>query len=428
MNTPVAAGAPPARAASALLRAAFGTALAGNTIGAVGFPLFVLDSTGSTGLTGAAVTVAVAASVLTGLLMGPVLDRWGMRRSWLAGVLVGLVATVALVVLHRADALPGWALLALTAVRAAADEPGRVAAFGLLPRLAAGAGGTLERANATLRAMSAVATIAGPVVAGALVATAGTVAPLLVDAAAGVAAVVLLAALGRLPGHSGEPVPDAVVDRSRYRDGLREALRYLRGNRVLRALVVVTALFATLDSGLVTIGLTSYADRLLGDPAWYGGLAAAFGAGALVGTVVFGLIGHRLPRRAVYLTGYLTLATVVALLPWCPGPATALLLVAVAGVLISPVDLIYMQELQERVPPRMFGTVAGTATTVVSAPGPAGVSLLTWALATGDVHGTFVVLGAVYALAALPLLVARPLRALGGARPHRTDPREGPWT
>ena len=360
--------------------------------------------------------------------MGPVLDRWGMRRSWLAGVLVGLVATVALVVLHRADALPGWALLALTAVRAAADEPGRVAAFGLLPRLAAGAGGTLERANATLRAMSAVATIAGPVVAGALVATAGTVAPLLVDAAAGVAAVVLLAALGRLPGHSGEPVPDAVVDRSRYRDGLREALRYLRGNRVLRALVVVTALFATLDSGLVTIGLTSYADRLLGDPAWYGGLAAAFGAGALVGTVVFGLIGHRLPRRAVYLTGYLTLATVVALLPWCPGPATALLLVAVAGVLISPVDLIYMQELQERVPPRMFGTVAGTATTVVSAPGPAGVSLLTWALATGDVHGTFVVLGAVYALAALPLLVARPLRALGGARPHRTDPREGPWT
>lgn len=428
MTTPVAVTAQPTRAASALVRAAFGTALAGNTVGAVGFPLFVLESTGSTGLTGAAVTAAVAASVLTGLLMGPVLDRWGMRRSWLAGVLLGLLATVALVVLHRAGALPGWALLALTAVRSAADEPGRIAAFGLMPRLAAGAGGTLERANATLRAMSAVATIAGPVAAGGLVAASGTVAPLIVDAAAGGVAVVLLTLLGRVLGSSGEPVSEAAADRSRYRDGLREALRYLRGDRVLRALVVVTALFATLDSGLVTIGLTSYADRLLGDPAWYGGLAAAFGAGALVGTVAFGLAGHRLKRRVVYLTGYLALATVVVLLPWCPGPVAALVLVAVAGVLISPVDLIYMQELQERVPPRMFGTVAGTATTVVSAPGPAGVSLLTWALATGDVHGTFVVLGVVYALAALPLLLARPFRALGDARHRRIDPGEGPWT
>lgn len=77
MTTPVAVTAQPTRAASALVRAAFGTALAGNTVGAVGFPLFVLESTGSTGLTGAAVTAAVAASVLTGLLMGPVLDRWG---------------------------------------------------------------------------------------------------------------------------------------------------------------------------------------------------------------------------------------------------------------------------------------------------------------------------------------------------------------
>lgn len=417
-----------ARLPLALVRTAFGTALAGNTVGAVGFPLFVLDTTDSTALTGASVTVAVAASVLTGLLMGPVLDRWGMLRCWGVGIALGVVATVALVALHGLGALPDWALLVLAAVRAAADEPGRIAAFGLLPRLTAGSGGTLERANAGLRAMNAVATIVGPIAAGLLVATAGAVAPLLLDAAAGLVATALLVVLGRLPGGSAVPSPDTPVDRSRYTDGLREALRHLRDDRVLGALVVVTAVFATLDSGLATIGLTDFADRILGDPAWYGGLAAAFGVGALAGTVAFGVVGHRLPRRAVYLTGYLVLAVVVAVLPWSPGPVVAMVAIAVAGVLVSPVDLMYMQELQERVPSRMFGTVAGVATTVVSAPGPAGVSLLTWALTTGDVHTVFVALGAAYLLASALLVLARPLRALGATRDRHTDPGEGPCT
>ena len=94
------------------------------------------------------------------------------------------------------------------------------------------------------------------------------------------------------------------------------------------------------------------------------------------------------------------------------GVPVALVVMFVAGVVISPVDLLYMLVLQERVPQRMFGRVTSIATTVVAGPSPIAVSLLTWLLATTGARHTFVVLGFCYVGIALALFFVRSLHGM----------------
>ncbi|MGO1056629.1 MFS transporter [Crossiella sp. CA198] len=395
---------------------AFGVNLVGNGIGGVGLPLFVLDSTHDIAFTGIIVTVAVISSIGTGLFMGPVIDRFGMRVSWIFSITIGSAITVLMYVLHLAGSLPPWLLLALCFVRAGADEPGRVATFGLLPALAESSGHSLERANATLRAMNAIATMSSPILVGGIVSLFGSSTILLIDAIAGLLAAVIVVfflvnAVEQVPA-SDEPSEQDEFEGLSYRRRFAMAMKFFWGDKVLKVLIISTTVFAALDTGLASIGLTAYANEILGSVAWYGGLVGAFGLGSLAGTIGYGVLGPKLPRRGVYLTAYIGMAVMLLLLAWQTEVPIALAIMAIAGILTSPVDLLYMQALQERVPKPMFGGVTSIATTIVSGPSPIAVSLLTWLLATLGSHHTFVVIGSCYLLLALSLFLVRPLREL----------------
>lgn len=389
---------------------AFGVNLAGNGVGAVGFPLFVLDVSGEIELTGWIVAAAAATALLTGVFMGPLIDRIGLRTSWMASVLVGSATTATTVALHLAGVLEPWMLFALTILRSAADEPGRVATFGLLPSLATRAGFPLHRANATLRVMSAVAGILAPVVAGIVVAAGSSAATQVIDVVAGLGAAAVLLFV---------PTPQrADVDRSdggvAYLVRFRRAAGFLWADGLLRPLIIAAMLFATLDSGLSSIGLVAYADDALGSPALFGPLVSAFGLGCLVGTIGYAFLGQRMSRRAAFLGAYVGVGVLLLVLTAVGDPVVALLVLFVAGVVISPVDLICVAALQERVPERMFGGVASIATTSIAAPGPLGVVAVTWLVTTGGSRTTFGLLAASYLLIASSLIVSRSLRDLDG--------------
>ncbi|MCK9894581.1 MFS transporter [Frankia sp. AgB32] len=392
-----------------VLRTAFGISLVGNSVGGVAYPLFVLDAVGDIAFTGAVVTVSIVASVLTGVLMGPLLDRWGLHRSWLGSALIGAGANASTLVLYLTDALPAWLLLFLAFVRAGADEPGRVATFGLLPAVAGESGRTLERANATLRGMNALASLLGPILAGVVVGFLGSPVTVLLEAVAGGLTAVILGLLLAAPTATAE---SRATNGQSYYEHLRVALRFFWYDRLLRVLVISTMVFAALDTGLASIGLTMYAEEELGSAAWYGGLVSFFGAGSLAGTIAYGVMGHRMPRRGVYLGAYLSFAMVVLTLAVVTSVPIALAAMFVAGLVISPVDLLYMLVLQERVPERVFGGVASLATTVVSAPSPLAVALLTWMISANGSRRTFLVLGCCYLGVAFGLFFIRPLYGL----------------
>jgi predicted MFS family arabinose efflux permease len=255
--------------------------------------------------------------------------------------------------------------------------------------------------------MSSLATLLGPAAAGAAVGLFGSPVTLLAESVALVAAAVIMMVFSAI-----QDVPEQRAETTSYYERFRGALRFLWRERVLRALLIATMVFAALDTGLATIGLTAYASESLGAPAWYGALVSAFGVGALAGTICFGVFGHRLPHRIMYLAAYLALAALVLVLTAPVGVAGALVLLAVAGFVISPVDLIYMQALQERVPSGMFGSVTSIASTVVSSASPAGIALITWLVATNGSRYTLVVLGFCYFGITLVLFFVRALREL----------------
>lgn len=240
--------------------------------------------------------------------------------------------------------------------------------------MAAASGHTLERANATLRGMNVLASLVGPVIVGVVVGVFGSPAAVLLKAIAGGFTAVTLAFFLPVPARAARAAraEATATDGQSYYQRFRVAMRFLWCDRPLRALITATAVFAALDTGLASIGLTAYASEQLGSPAWYGGLVSSFGAGALAGTIGYGIVGHRIPRRGVYIGAYLAFAVLVLLLAAQTGVPVALMVMFVAGLVIGPVHLLYMLVPQERVPERMFGHATRIATTVVSGPSPLG--------------------------------------------------------
>ncbi|MCP2178942.1 MFS transporter [Prauserella alba] len=410
---------PHRRGAYIAMQIAFAINLAGNAIGAAGFPIFVLDSTGDLALTGWIVTVSMVGSIITGVVAGPLIDRAGLRVSWIFSIVVGTALTALTYALFVAGVLAPWLLLGVSFLRNSADEPGRVATFGLLPTLAKQAGHSLESANATLRSMNALATIFGPMVAGGIVAAFGSPWVLVVDAAAGALAAVIVIVFLAVPGSAAAEKGRTAADLRTYRQQFVVAVRFFRYDKLLLSLIITTTILATLDSAVGTIGLTGYASDILDDAAWYGGLVSAFGIGSLIGTITYGVVGARLPRRATYLAAYLGFAAMLLLLTVQVHVVAALAIMVVGGIMISPIDLLYLQVLQERVPERIFGSVTSIVTTIVSGPGPVGVAMLTWLLGAAGTRTTFVVIGCCYLLIAVVLFFVRPLHRL--KRPRFDD-------
>ncbi|MGW1680388.1 MFS transporter [Saccharopolyspora sp. NPDC002376] len=390
----------------------------GDVIGTAALPLFVLETTHDLALTGWIAAVSVGGSVVTGLLQGPLVDKLGFRSSLLGSSFFAAASTIAFYVLHLAGLLSPALLLVLSLIRSIADEPGRVAIFGLIPQLAKPAGVPLERANATLRTVTASSNLVGPLAAGGIAAFAGSEWTILLNAVTGLLGTVVLffalrASKAEVSAEEHDPADDGLSYYRRFRRGLR----YLFHDKLLRTLIVATMIFAAFDTSFASIGLTAYATEVLHEPALYGALISAFGVGSLIGTIGYGIIGHRMPRRPTYLSVYLLFAVLVMLMSVELGVAGTFVLMAVAGVMTSPLDLLYMAVLQERVPKKVFGRVISIANTIMSAPAPLAVSAATGLISSFGVQLTLLVLGCCYLVVAVGLIFVRHL--------HNMDSRRG---
>ena len=157
--------------------------LTGNRTHLCAIPWFVLQTTGSVAKTGIVAFFATVPALLASFLSGPLVDRWGHRRtSIVADVASG--STIALIpLLHGIGGIAFWQILALTFLGARLDVPGELARDSLVPDLAtrAGIGSNVSmlRTNFSGRTSG----LLGPPLAGVLVAFAGPSMALTLDAA-----------------------------------------------------------------------------------------------------------------------------------------------------------------------------------------------------------------------------------------------------
>jgi MFS family permease len=349
--------------------------------------LLVLDRTGRPGLAGAVVAATTLPAVVTGPVLGAWLDRTPRRRVALASNQV-LLAVSLLGILAAAGRTPGWALVLLATL---AGVTGPLATGGytsMIPLLVPER--LLARANALEAASFNTAAIAGPAVAGAVAATGGPAMAVLAEAAlAGLA----LPAIARLP-RIGVPAGD---DPAPLAAAIRQGLAHLARTPVLRGVTVATAVGLG-GSGLLTLAMPFWAERLGAGRAGAGYLFAALEAGAIAGALAAARPAASWPPQRVVLAGLGLFGLVVVAWPLAPSFGAALGLVAVAGMVEGPAFAATFATRQRWSPPALRGQIFTTAASLKLGMFAIGSALAGPALGVAGVGGLLVAAGAVQLL------------------------------
>ncbi|MQY13184.1 putative multidrug-efflux transporter [Streptomyces sp. RB5] len=280
------------------LLAAVTVSLTGSTVAALALPWFVWSTTGSATRMGVVAFAEATPYVLVKALGGPFVDRYGPRRiSWVSD-LASAAAMAAVPVLHALGVLSFGVLLGLVALIGAARGPGDTAKEVMVPEAARRGAVPLERATGLLGGVERLSGTLGPVAGGALVALAGEMAALGVNAALFVLGSLLVA--GALPRGMGGAAP---ASDGGYLRRLGEGLALLRGDPLLLTLVVMLAVTNLLDAAtMVLVPLWVYGAGH--SPAALGTLLAVWSGAALAGSLLAAGVAHRLPRRVVFFAGF----------------------------------------------------------------------------------------------------------------------------
>lgn len=333
-----------------------GLSLVGNMLTSVAVPWFVLETTGSAAKTGVTGAVIVAPTIIAGIFGGALVDRLGFRRMSVVSD-IGSGITVALIpLLHVTIGITFMQLLILMFLSALLDVPGTTARQSMLPELAHSAGMRLERANSVFSSITRGAQLAGPILAGVLIAKVGANSVLWLDAAT--FAVSALAVALAIP----EVVNKSEVRSHETAGYLRDILQgvgLLANDKVLRILIIAAALLNFVANPMASVVLPVYAQELYGSAANLGLMLAGFGGGALAGAVLYGIGAHLLPRRVVFIAGVAAAAIPLAVLAAYPGVPITIAALALFGIGTGPLAPIFMTVAQERTPPEMRGRMFG---------------------------------------------------------------------
>ncbi|MFD5187435.1 MFS transporter [Streptomyces sp. NPDC058357] len=389
---------------------------AGTSLTLIGVPWFVLETTGSAGRAGVVAFCATLPIVVSALIGGPVIDRIGRRRVSVASDLVCGLSVAAIPLLHYADALAFWVLCVLMAVGGLLHTPGNTARYVLVPDLAEHAGTTLARAASLFDAVSRGARMVGAALAGVLIALVGAESVLLLDAVTFLTSALLIAA-GVRGVRAAEPHKAAVpVSLRAYRAELREGFAYLPGNRLLLAVVVMVLFMNGTDQGWNAVLLPVHAATELGGAKDIGLLTALFGAGGLTGALLYGAVGHRFSRRAVFTVCVVLCGApryVVAALTGTTLPlAVTMALSGLAGGVLNPIltTVVY-----GTVPDELRSRVSGVLTAGGELAMPVGGLAAGLLVESAGVRGALLAMGGVYLLATLSPLVFPAWRTMDGA-------------
>ncbi|GAB48910.1 MFS transporter [Mobilicoccus pelagius] len=339
---------------------------AGTRLAAIAVPWYVLTTTGSPTLTGVVAFAELAPYIVVKALAGPFIDRAGPVRVALVGDAASACAIAGVPLLHAAGLLSYPALVALVAIVGILRAPGDGAKTTLVPLVARASGSSLEKVSGAYGAVDRLAATLGAAFGGIVVAAVGgasalwlTVATLALDL------VVLALVLGpRLAGHDlaaspGAPAPDTVPPaRASYLDDLREGWRFLRGDAVLVAVVVMLAFTNMLEQAFGVAFVPMWALLGGGGPRAIGSLFAVSALLSVVGAVVAAVVGARLPRRPVYAVAYLLvgLPRFAILAVDVPLPVTIAVL-AVGGFAAGFINPILGAVVVERIPGPLMGRV-----------------------------------------------------------------------
>lgn len=396
---------------------------AGDFCYAVALPWLVLSTHGGTVLLG---TVLACYGVPRTVLIpvgGILADRLSPRAVMLVADAVRCVL-VAVLTVFAARSLVSLAFLGPVAALIGAGEGLFLpASAAIMPSLLPA--DQLQAGNGLSAAMIQIGSLAGPVLGGILVTTAGSAPAFAIDSASfAISAAALAFMRGRRDPAAGpasrEPVGATDPASAQPDPASREETsiwRLFLNARVLQAIVLIAVLANFVISGAFEVALPALAHARFG-AAGFGSLIACFGAGALGGMLTAArLTGLRRPAVAAC-TGFLIGGVAISFVPFLgglPGAAAAALVFGAAG---SFGNVIIVTLLQQWAPGYLLGRVMSLVMLASIGAFPASVALSGVIVRSIGPAPFFPAAGAILALAVLLAATIREFRNFGvGAGP-----------
>jgi MFS family permease len=372
---------------SSLLISAIGSQL---TSVAVAWQIYeITDSPLQLGLTGLFRAVPLIGFAFTG---GWLADRVERRRLLIATQSLALLMSLALALLTDSGAVRVWQIYAILFAQSALmsfDLPTRNA---LIPNLVSEE--HLATAFALTVTLRQAAFLAGPFIAGAIIAYGGVRWCYYVDAASFVAVIVCLAYLKIRVGPQPRREPAL--------KSMLQGLAFIRRNRMIFALLVMDAFvnFFGAFRGLMPVFAR---DILSVGPTGLGALLGAPAIGALAGSFIVMMLGN--PRRKAHLIVTVTLLYTAGLVAFAVSRSFLLSLVitALLGALDAVGETLRMTVIQLMTPDELRGRVQAVAFVFLIGGPFLGQAEIGFAAAFLGATGA-VVLGGVLATAAVALM------------------------
>ena len=347
----------------------------------------VATSTGSIAATGLVFFAATLPNLLLSPIAGTFVDRWDRKEVLIVSDILRAAIVLLIPLAVMVNVVLVYPMVFAVTTISIFFRPARVA---ILPRIVDQR--DLLTANSALWVGETLADVMGYPLAGVFVVALGSALPLAfwVDSATYVASAILLTAIAvraMTPEEAKEAAEETGDARLGFLNELRAGWQFLRGEATLLANTIQAAI------GQFTIGivialaapyaLTVYGSSSLGWEAVYGFLETGIGIGNLIGGVLIGLIGSRLSKGKMVITGYATWGFLVTVLALTNNLGIAIGIAIGQGV-ANMVFVIPSQTLfQERTPPALMGRVVGFRFALV-------FGSMTIAMGTGAILGQLI--------------------------------------
>jgi MFS family permease len=334
----------------------------GDALYMVALPWLILTTGGSAqelGIILAAYGIPRAGSMLVG---GWLSDRLRPRRLMLIAdtlrmLLVGILAALAL---WGHPAL--WQLCAVAVPLGALGGAFMPASMSILPETLSNE--DLQAGNGLMMSSMQGANLVGSAFAGVVVAAFTAGVGLAIDAATFLVSAGSLA-LMRTDHRATSSKPDEEESQENPSASIQEQgakvsfWRFLRTSRLIQVILLMFIVISLVSGGLIEVALpTLVHGPLHGSASSYGIILAAWGAGALVGSIFAGMLGKLIHKGLTILLAGLIVAASIALLPtW--GVIGAIACALIGGVANSVIVVLFFTAIQLAIPRHLMGRVMG---------------------------------------------------------------------
>lgn len=347
----------------------------GDSVYVIASMWFVHDLTGSTALTGLAGFV-IRGPKFFRALVGPLVDRWPLKRTITGTELVQACFVITLPVAYVQDLFSVWLLLSVTFVVNTVAQFGYPAHKKAIPRIVSD--DEIVEGNSLITSSTKGLNVASNAASGVLVGVLGIASIFTLDF---LTFLLAFASFSLVSFSDDSKDTDTDEKTATYVEQLRNGFQYVGGSR-LRT-ILLAAVVGNFTYGLMYAVLPRFADSfsglVLGGVGMYGLLMAAMSAGTLIGAASVQFVDHLPFGRLVIATYFIAAVTWgVGIVSGSPLATLGLLVVSFSAVGVNNVMLLSV--IQSAVEDRMLSRVSAITSTASTSMLPVG-SLLGGTLA-----------------------------------------------